>query len=200
MLSALKEKLVSWDHTVWYYMNTQWHNSFLDAVVPFFRNQYFWTPLYLFLLLYMTSRFKMKGWIWCVAFLISFIISDQLSATLLKPYFHRLRPCQNPALADMIHLVVNCGGRFGFPSSHAANHFSIGVFMAMTLSKRVKWIWTAAIAWAVLVSFSQVYVGVHYPLDVTFGGLIGATIGICTGTIFNRYFDLTALAATGKAT
>jgi len=192
MLSALTEKIVRWDHAVWYYMNTQWHNSFFDAIVPFFRNQYFWTPLYLFLLLFMTSRYKLKGWLWCLMFLITFILSDQVSATLLKPYFHRLRPCHNPALASYIHLIVNCGGQYGFPSSHAANHFSTGVFMAVTLGGLARWVRPAAIAWAVLVSCSQIYVGVHFPLDVTVGGLIGAAIGLCTGMMYNKYFVLSA--------
>ena len=190
MLSAIRHKLIHWDYVIWYYMNTQWHNSFFDAVVPFLRNQYFWAPLYLFLLLFIPAKFKIKGWVWCIGFLISFILSDQVSASLLKPYFHRLRPCNNLSLANIIHLIVPCGGLYGFPSSHAANHFSMGVFSAITLSKRVKWIWTVAIAWAVMVSFAQVYVGVHYPLDVTCGGLVGTAIGICTGKLFNRYFNL----------
>ena len=190
MFSAIRDKLIHWDHVVWYYMNTQLHNSFLDALIPFFRNQYFWAPLYLFLLLFIPYKFKIKGWIWCLVFLISFILSDQISATLMKPYFHRLRPCNNPYLTNVIHLIVPCGGQYGFPSSHAANHFSIGIFSAVTLSKRFKWMWPAAIAWATLVSFAQVYVGVHYPLDVTCGALLGTAIGICTGKIFNRFFNL----------
>jgi len=190
MLSELRDTIVQWDLKVWYYLNTQWHNPFMDKVVPFLRHPYFWSPLYLFLLIYMPSRFRAKGWLWCLGFLVSFIIADQVSATFMKPYFHRLRPCHNPSLSHVIHQVVNCGGQYGFPSSHAANHFAIGIFMAVTLSRKVKWIWSAAILWALSVSFAQVYVGVHFPLDVTVGGLLGTSIGLITGGIFNRYFDL----------
>ena len=193
MLNSLRNTILHWDLVVWYYMNTQWHNSFLDVVIPFLRNQYFWAPLYLFLLLFMPSKFKMKGWVWCVGFLVSFMISDQVSASLLKPIFHRLRPCNTPALSGIIHLIVPCGSGLSFPSSHAANHFSMGIFSAVTLGRRVKWIWPVAIGWAAVVSFAQVYVGVHYPLDVTCGGILGTAIGICTGTIFNNYFDLAAI-------
>jgi membrane-associated phospholipid phosphatase len=182
--------LVSWDHILWYYMNTQWHNPFLDCVVPFLRNQWFWVPLYLFLALFMPSRFGRKGWLWCAFFIITFSLSDQISATLLKPYFHRLRPCNNPYLASIIHNIVPCGSGYSFPSSHACNHFSLGIFSAVTLGRLAKWITPVAIAWAVLVSYAQVYVGVHYPLDVTCGGLLGIMIGITTGKFFNRYFVL----------
>ena len=108
----------------------------------------------------------------------------------MKPYFHRVRPCNNPYIAGIIHLLVPCGSGLSFPSSHASNHFALGVFSAMTLGRRARWVWTAGIAWAVVVSFSQVYVGVHYPLDVTVGAIVGTTIGIIVGKIYNRYWDL----------
>jgi membrane-associated phospholipid phosphatase len=190
MLKTISDLLIKWDHTAWYYLNTQWHNSFFDAIIPFFRNQWTWVPLYFFIALFIPARFGRKGLIWCTAFIVSFILSDQISAHLMKPYFHRLRPCNNPYLSSFIHLIVPCGGGYSFPSSHASNHFAIGVFSAITLSKYAKWIWPAAVSWAVLVSFSQVYVGVHYPIDVTCGAIIGTAIGLCTGKYFNRYYDL----------
>ena len=190
MAKTVKELVLYYDHVAWYYLNTQWHNSFFDCTVPFLRNPWFWTPVYFFLAIFIPAKFGRKGWIWCAFFLVSFILSDQVSATLLKPHFHRLRPCNNPYLAGIIHLIVPCGGLYGFPSSHAANHFSIGIFGAMTLGSVAKWVWPIAIIWAALVSFAQVYVGVHYPLDVTCGALVGVTIGVCTGMLFNRYFPL----------
>jgi undecaprenyl-diphosphatase len=190
MAKTFKELVLYYDHVAWYYFNTQWHNSFMDMVEPFMRNQWFWAPLYLFLLLFTTGKFGKKGWMWCLLFLISFIISDQLSATLMKPYFHRVRPCNNPDLARVIHLIVPCGGGYSFPSSHAANHFSMGIFSAMTLGRLAKWVWPVAIAWATMVAFAQVYVGVHYPLDVTCGALLGTMIGVGIGMVFNRYFEL----------
>jgi len=181
---------VYYDHVVWYYMNTQWHNSYLDAVVPFLRNQWFWAPLYLFLLLFIPRRFGKNGWIWCLGFLVTFAISDQVSAHLLKPIFHRVRPCNNPYLASIIHNIVPCGSGYSFPSSHASNHFSMAVFSALTLSRHAKWIWPVAITWAAMVSFAQVYVGVHFPLDVTCGAILGSMVGLLTGKLFNRSFPL----------
>ena len=134
----------------------------------------------------MPYKYKKTGWLWCLTFFISFAISDQITGGWLKPHFARLRPCANPALASIVHIIVPCGGIYSFPSSHAANHFSIGIFSAVTMGKTYKWVWPTAILWAILVSYAQVYVGVHYPLDVTVGGMIGILTGVFTGTFFNR--------------
>lgn len=199
MLKQFHDTLISLDHKVWYYMNTQWHNAFLDAVVPFLRNQYFWTPLYFFLAIFIPLRFGKKGWIWCVTFLIAFALSDQISVNVIKPFFHRVRPCNNPYLANVIHLLVECGSGLSFPSAHAANHFSMGIYCAVTLGPKAKWVWPVAVTWATLVSFAQVYVGVHYPLDVTCGALLGTIIGITVGKVFNAFCPLhTTASATAE--
>ncbi len=198
MLKRLHDIALYLDYTVWYQMNTVWHTPFLDAIVPYFRNQWLWAPLYLFLLIFLTKNFGVKGWIWCLVFFISFGLSDYISAAIMKPEFHRLRPCNNPYLIGIVHIIVPCGSGYSFPSSHAANHFCMGIFSAVTLQRRIKWIWPIAVFWAALVSYSQVYVGVHFPIDVTFGALIGIAIGSFTGSLYNRYFNL-GLVATGHA-
>ena len=77
--------------------------------------------------------------------------------------------------------------------SHAANHFSISLFSAVTMGRYNKWVWPVAILWAMSVCYAQVYVGVHYPLDVTVGACIGVLAGVFTGKIYNRYFKLNEL-------
>ena len=190
MLKELHDTLVYCDHIAWYYLNTRWHNPAMDWVMPFFRNQWFWAPLYFFLFLFMPSRFGKSGWLWCLVFFASFVLSDQVSATLLKPVFNRIRPCNDPYFASIVHIIVPCGSGLSFPSSHASNHFSMAVFSAVTLSRSVKWIWAVAIGWALLVAYSQVYVGVHFPLDVICGGLLGSVIGYCMGKLFNKFTPL----------
>ncbi|RYZ47499.1 MAG: phosphatase PAP2 family protein [Sphingobacteriales bacterium] len=192
MIQKLHEWLTIIDFTAWYYLNTVWVNSFLDAFVPYLRNQWTWTPLYLFLLIFMLQNFRFKGLLWCVFFLGTFALSDQISAHVLKEIFMRLRPCNNPNLQTLVHIIVPCGSGYSFPSSHAANHFALGTFSAFTLQKQVKWIWPAAMLWALSVSYAQVYVGVHFPLDVTCGGLLGFAIGKVTSKLFHMRFDLAA--------
>ncbi len=190
-MQQFHEFVMYWDHVIWYYINTAWHTPFLDTVIPFLRNQWTWTPLYLFLLIFMTYNFGKYGWLWCLGFIVAFAISDQVSAHLLKPIFHRIRPCNDPYLVGIVHTLVPCGAGYSFPSSHASNHFAVGIFSAVTLFKLRKWVLPVAIIWALSVSFAQVYVGVHYPLDVSVGGLLGATIGVAIGLLFNRYIGLT---------
>ena len=190
MLSTLHDTIIYYDHIVWYYLNVRWHNAAMDWLMPFFRNQWFWVPLYFFLALFMPSKFGKTGWLWCLFFFVSFVVSDQVSATVLKPLFHRIRPCNDPYFASIVHIIVPCGSGQSFPSSHAANHFSLALFSAVSLSPFIKWIWPVAIGWAALVAYSQVYVGVHFPLDVICGGILGMCIGTITGNVFNRVTPL----------
>lgn len=181
---------MKFDYAAWYYLNAVWHNDVLDAIVPFLRNQWTWVPLYLFLLLFTTINFGRKGWMWCVFFILTFAMSDQLSASLIKPYVHRLRPCNNPYLKDFVHLLVQCGSGYSFPSSHAANHFGLAVFSSITMQRFAKWVWPVSLLWALSVAYAQVYVGVHFPLDVICGGLLGCFAGYVTGHVFNRIYGL----------
>ncbi len=190
MLEWIRQQLLWLDYELWFQINTVWRNALLDSIMPFIRNQYFWGPLYLFLLLFMTLNFRKTGWIWCVFFLITFAFSDYTSASILKPVFERTRPCNNPHLQDVIHLIVPRSSGLSFPSSHAANHFSLSIFMTVTLGSIHRGIWIAALAWAALISYAQVYVGVHFPMDVLFGGMLGIAFGMITGTVFNRRFRL----------
>ena len=190
MQHSLVDRILYYDYSAWYYINAEWHTPFLDFIVPFLRNQWTWAPLYLFLAIFMPKNFGKRGYIWCASFIITFAISDQVSAHLLKPIFHRTRPCNNPNLVDMVHNIVPCGSGYSFPSSHASNHFALAFFMAVTLGRKIRWVWPVAVLWAMAVAYAQVYVGVHFPLDIAFGAVIGITIGSLTGILFNRRFAL----------
>lgn len=190
-MPRLHDAIINWDMWVWRAINTQGHNAFLDEVLPFLRNQFFWAPIYLFLLCFTLYNFGKKGALWCLFFLLTFALSDQVSAHLIKPLVHRLRPCNTPSLQSIIHLLVECGSGYSFPSSHSANHFAISTFIIGTMGKMSKWILPICLLWALAVSYSQVYVGVHFPIDVICGGCIGAIIGLTTAWVFDRYFNLT---------
>lgn len=190
MTLTLPHDLLVLDHKVWYYLNVSWRNDFLDAVVPYLRNQWTWAPLYLFLLVFMLYNYKKTGLLWCLFFLATFALADQASAHYLKPLFQRTRPCNDVELSKLVHIIVRCGSGYSFPSSHATNHFALGVFAAITMQHSVRYIWWIALLWAASVSYAQVYVGVHFPLDVVCGGLLGSAIGIVTAKLFHLKWRL----------
>jgi len=112
--------------------------------------------------------------------------SDLVSSHLIKPYIQRLRPCNNPIWDATIHSLVPCGGGFSFTSSHATNHFTLATLFCFLFANRARWIVPVLLFWAASISYGQVYVGVHYPIDILFGSMVGLTIGTLGGTIIRR--------------
>lgn len=186
--------LIQNDIELFFKINGQWHTPFLDWLLPLLRNQFFWSPLYLFAAVFILLNFKRKGFGWIAFFLITFAITDMLSSSIIKPWVGRLRPCADPNLADSVRLLVGCGGRYSFTSSHAANHFGMAMFAFNTLLFiPMMWRWLFFI-WAFFIAYAQIYVGVHFPLDTACGALLGSTIGACTSLVFNKKAGLSTLA------
>ena len=108
-----------------------------------------------------------------------FLIGDQSSVKLFKDVFERLRPCHNPEITDLVHtLYGKCGGQYGFVSSHATNSFALAIFSGFLLKSKYKYILPLMLLWAALVSYSRIYVGVHYPADILGGMILGSIVGI----------------------
>lgn len=190
------ELIEDWDQQLFLLINRQWNLSLLDSLLPIWREANTWLPLYLFLILFVVINFPSKAFSWILTAIITFAISDQLSSSLLKPFFARLRPCNDPELVGIARLLLpNCGSGYSFTSSHATNHFAFAVFIYMTLGQVIgKWKW-AFIIWAGSVAYAQVYVGVHYPLDVLGGGILGSLIGYATAFFYNQRFPIWKLEA-----
>ena len=106
------------------------------------------------------------------------LIGDRASVEMFKEVFERLRPCHNPTIKYLVHTVDGCGGKFGFVSSHATNSFSLAVFSILLLKNKFKWITGSMLFWAALVSYSRIYVGVHFPADILGGAILGSGVGI----------------------
>jgi undecaprenyl-diphosphatase len=165
------------------------HSHFFDVLMEAASSMVLWFPAYAFFLWVILKRHGDKALLWSLPIIALMILfSDKGSVLLFKETVERLRPCHEPALSGLVHLVYkDCGGQFGFVSSHASNHFAIAVFMISVLDRRPRWAVAALLAWAVLIAYSRVYLGVHYPGDVLVGGLYGATIGSLAALTFHRF-------------
>jgi len=164
------------------------HAPWADALMVALSEMLVWVPLYLFFLYLVQRRFGWKGLAWSVPVIALMVfLSDTGSVVLFKNTVQRLRPCHEPALQGLVHLVDgHCGGRYGFVSSHASNHFAIAAFMAGLLRGRPRWAGPALFAWAAVIAYSRVHLGAHYPGDVLVGGLFGLTVGSCMVPIFRH--------------
>lgn len=187
----LPDQIRYMDQFIFEKINGQWHNPFLDAVLPFVREPTFWVPFYLFLGLFVLLNFGAKGWVWVLFVIILAMISDYTSSSVIKDLFPRLRPCRDPAMADHVRFLVSyCPMSSSFVSSHAVNHFAISTFIFVTFKNAISRKWGCIFIWAALICYAQVYVGVHYPLDVAAGMVVGIMIGALISALFNRFFPL----------
>jgi membrane-associated phospholipid phosphatase len=159
-------------------------NPFFDWLLPLMRNRYFWAPLYLFIVVFSFIEYKKKGWYIIGMLLATFAMGDLIVSRIIKPLVTRVRPCNELSLADMIIHRVPCGSGYSFPSAHATNHFAIAVFLICIFYDKWKPVLPIGLLWAFIISFSQIYVGVHYPIDTMVGALLGTAIGLCTAKIY----------------
>lgn len=158
------------------------HSLFLDGVMQTLSATWTWLPVAAILLFVI---FKSGTWrevfLVILALALTIFLSDHISSAICKPLFHRFRPAQDPLLMYQVDVVDGYrGGLYGFISSHAANVFGVFVFTALLLRSRVYTINMAV--WALLVSYSRIYLGVHYIGDIFFGAVWGSAMG--TGCYF----------------
>ncbi|BDS12693.1 phosphatase PAP2 family protein [Aureispira anguillae] len=167
------EHLIEWDQAAFGLINGTWHNDFLDVILPYWRNKKTWIPLYALLLLIIGKDRGFKT-VWVLIIIgLTIGLSDQVSSQWIKKTIERIRPCNDTNLGAVRELVP-CGGGYSFTSSHATNHFAFA--MQLFLLFRLNWqkrYFVLLFFWAGLIAYSQVYVGVHYPLDVTMGAILG---------------------------
>ena len=187
----MSKHLIAIDKSLFYLINGRWHHPFLDALLPLVRTSQLWYPLYLFLILLVLTNFNKGRWAWVLFFGLVPVISDFISSDIIKEHFFRLRPCNDLTMQDQLRFLLSYRPQSSsFTSSHAANHFALATFFYFTLKDYVgKWS-KLFFLWAFMICWAQVYVGVHYPIDVIFGGLIGFLIGWIVSYFFNKKMPL----------
>jgi undecaprenyl-diphosphatase len=174
----------SWDADLFKFINEA-HQPWLDGPMEIISGKLTWIPLYALLIYYLYKQLKQAVWKAIVYLLTTILFADQISSSLLKPLFKRLRPCHVEEFQSWIHLPDGCGGMYGFCSSHAANSFAVAVgFYLLTKNKRIG---AALMIWASVISYSRIYLGAHYPLDVIMGALVGTAGAWLLFTFYLRF-------------
>lgn len=167
--------MIELDHKVFLFLNSL-HSPFFDTVMWILSMKAVWIPLYLAMIWLVVRKYGKRAWIPLLIVPLLVLIDDQ-GSRILKNLTERPRPCHEPSLAGMVHTVKGyCAGMYSFVSGHASNSFGIAAYTAALLGKR--WYTWSVFIWAALVSYSRIYIGVHYPGDVLGGALLGLIAGI----------------------
>jgi undecaprenyl-diphosphatase len=151
------------------------NSPFFDQVMHTLSGKLIWVPLYLAILVFLGIKYKRKFLIIIIFIILAATLADQ-SSVIVKNIVQRLRPCHEPSIMGIVHLVNGeCGGVYGFVSSHATNTFDVALLSLSFIKKR--WYSISIILWASIICYSRVYIGVHYPGDVLCGAILGSFIG-----------------------
>lgn len=168
-------QLISLDQQLLLFLNGLGSSTF-DPFWLLVTGKWFWIPFYIILLYLVYKSVPIRKLLFVLLFIaIGITISDQL-ASVFKHGIQRLRPCHEPLLADKMRMVI-CGGNYGFYSAHASSSFFLFSFLTLLIGKKYRYLPYILAFWAILVSYSRIYVGVHYPGDVAFGAAVGFLLG-----------------------
>lgn len=170
-----------------------WNAEWLDIPMWYISHPIIWTPVYLIFLWAARKKYGNRGVLWIlvgIGFVV--LLADTIHRECFKEVFERLRPSRNPELEGLIHLVKKpdgkyyTGGRFGFISGHASNFTGIALFVALFLQPK-RLIFIGILLWALLISYSRIYLGVHYPGDILGGMILGVLVGLLTNYLVDRF-------------
>jgi undecaprenyl-diphosphatase len=188
VLQSLDERLFWWLHPH--------HTPWLDQVMWYVSKMMFWIPVYCLLLLVLYKRLHSVEFVTaCIGIAVLLFLTDFLAVQLVKETVRRLRPSHHPAWQHLLHLVVDengnpyRGGRYGFFSNHASNYAGVATFFYLLTRPLSRIALAFLVFWVVLISYSRIYLGVHYPLDILAGWLYGM---LCAWLMFRLYCKLTA--------
>ena len=179
------ESLQALDRTVFLALNGM-HTPYWDSFMYIFTSKLVWIPLYVSILYVLYKNMNIRMVIFTtLMFALLIALADQTCSSILRPIFERPRPSRDPAIADIVHIVNGKrGGKFGFPSCHAANTFALACFMMLLFKNRA--LTTFFMLWAIVTCYTRIYVGVHYPGDLLVGGIIGGFGGWLFCTIAHK--------------
>lgn len=179
------QTLIDWDQQLFLFLNGL-NAPWADQLMYWITYKWTWTPMYVVLIAISILTFGKKTWgIW-LSVILAVIVADQVTSGLMKPFFARPRPCHDPVIGYLVHIVTGCGGKYGFASSHASTSFALATSAFLIMGNQLRWMkWL--FVWAVVYAYSRVYVGVHYPGDILVGGVVGYLTGLLSAALYTKY-------------
>jgi len=168
------QKILEVDKEIFLFLNG-FHSPFWDTIMLMVTRKETWIPFFAIIIYFIIKNYRGKAVLVLFFMALVVLLGDQFSG-LLKENIQRLRPVHQPEIEHLVHNVLRKGGLYGFVSSHAANGFAIFAFSTRVFRNRTYWF--LLLFWAVLFSYSRIYSGVHYPLDILGGAVLGWGIGV----------------------
>lgn len=176
--------LLELDKEILLALNGSW-GPFWDTFFYYVSNRFIWAPLYILVAYFMWKQVGTRNFVLALACLIVAVAAADQICNFFKTYTPKFRPTHNPDIQSMVYYVNDYkGGLYGTVSGHAALSFTFAVFTSRFF--RRKWYTFSIIAWALLVVYSRIYLGVHFPLDLFFGTLLGITMGLGSFAVYRK--------------
>lgn len=187
------EQLLPYERDLFLALNGS-DSLFFDNLMWTFTGRFVWVPILLFLIFMIFRKISVKeGLLTTLSLILLFVLCDQASSGFFKPFFERFRPTHHPDFEQIVDIVNGYrGGLYGFISGHATNSFGLAVFLTLLFKNR--WVTIPIFLWAIINSYSRIYLGVHFISDILGGILIGSLIGFLVYTLYafvrKRYFKV----------
>lgn len=185
------QEIIHLDQDLFLYLNNL-GNACWDGFWKFISEKYVWIPFYAVLLFLIWKNFGWKQTLLILGLTALLIITADQFTNLLKDNIKRLRPCHVHAFEGLMR-PIGCErrGLYGFTSAHAANHLGLAIFLGKIFQNKISWLIYFLLIWALFIAYSRIYLGVHFPLDILGGGLIGVVFGLLFyklyGWLVNKY-------------
>lgn len=175
------EQLIQYDKDLFLFLNGLGSSTW-DGLWLIITNKFTFAPLYLLLLYLMYKKYGLKAmFVFLVTIILMVTFTDQIT-NLFKRGFMRLRPCRTEGITEQMRIVADYCGKYGFFSGHASNSMAAAIFGGLLLKPFYKRALAILLFWSILVTYSRIYVGVHFPLDI----ICGLTFGVFSGFIFYK--------------